>query len=75
MANVIVFEKDKTPQLATVIDDTELVSRKNIKDFRPCTEEELSVVPVEILEFCKETAPKLLYRTEGGWISADGESS
>lgn len=70
MAKVIVFEKNGDIQLATLTDDAKIVCRENLKDFVPCPEELLALVPSEIVEFCKETTVHYLYLNAEGKLEA-----
>lgn len=70
MVKAIVFEKNGDIRLATLADESKSVCRENLKDFVPCPEELLALVPSEIVEFCKETAVHYLYlNAENQWES------
>ena len=70
MVKVIVFEKNGEVRLATLIDEEKGVYRQNFTDIVPCPEKLLRCVPIEIANFCRETAPQYLYfNAEGNWES------
>jgi len=70
MVRAIVFEKNGEIRLATLVDESKHVSRENLKDFIPCPEEILALVPKDLVEFCQETATQYLYlNAEGQWES------
>ncbi len=65
---VIVFERTGEVKLATLCGAT--VCRENLTDYKPCPDELLKCVPVEIANLCRQVAPQYLYLTEG----EDGKS-